>query len=97
MKLESHPGMSLAHAGAAINRYILKRQKRTSFEKRREDAYKDPEYSGRPDELRQAAINAAAQNVLLWPAHAANAARYDDNLRVGMEMFVPAQVVASLI
>lgn len=93
MKLETHASTSPAHATSALSRYVLKKKKKTPFETRREDAYKD---SKRP--IREAAAAAAARNVAaLWPAHAREATAYDASVRTGMELFVPAAIVATLI
>jgi len=93
LKLESHGATSPAHAKAAFMRYVLKRGKKTPFETRRENAYKDGK-----GPIRDAAAAAAARNVAaLWPQHAAAAGVYDATLRTGMELFVPAAAAAQML
>jgi len=93
LKLESHARASVAHVRGASQRYVLKRSKRTAFETRREDAYKDlPRQT-----VVEAAARASLSNVQsLWPSRAADARAYDASLRTGLELFVPATVVATL-
>lgn len=92
MKLESHGAMSLAHARGAVERYVLKRKKRSPYAIRREDAYKDA-----GGDVRARALAAAAANLVLWPSRAAAAKAYDTSLRTGLELFVPAAAVAALV
>lgn len=55
-------------------------------------AYKD----GNRHLVATAAAAASAANVnAMWPGHAA--ASYDATVRTGMEMFVPAAVVAAMV
>jgi hypothetical protein len=91
MKLESHGALSLAHARGAVTRYVLKREKRSAFAPRRENAYKDG------GDVRPRALAFAAANLVLWPSRAADARAYNDSVRVGMELFVPAPEVAALV
>lgn len=93
MKLETHSSTSPGHTVAALKRYVLKQSKKTPFETRREDAYKNSASA-----VAQRAAAAAARNVAaLWPEQAGAAKAYDQSVRVGMELFVPATVVASLM
>lgn len=92
VKLESHPALSAQHVVSAASRYILKKQKRSSYTRRRENAYKDGEL------VAADALALARDDVgKLWPGAAKDAAAYDATLRVGREMFVPAPVVAQLV
>jgi hypothetical protein len=92
-KFEGHSAVSVAHAWSAVSRYVLKRKKKTPFAVRRENAYKDK--GGVTPERIAATV---AQNIAqLWPQHASAARSYDKSIRVGMEMFVPAGVVAALL
>lgn len=92
VKLESHPALSVQHAVAAASRYLLKRQKKTAYASRRENAYKDGNL------VPAAALAMSRENAAaLWPHLAAPAAGYDATLRIGREMFVPAAAVARLV
>lgn len=101
MKLEGHPAMSVAHARAALRRYVLRRPDPLDGRlSRRENSYKDsrartPE--ARAAEARRAAEAAAANVAQLWPLAASHARRYDATLRTGMEMYLPPHVVTSLL
>lgn len=97
-KLETQGALSLGHATSALRRYVFKAPKQKSaLRVRREDAFKNSATQS-PAALRRAATDAAAENVAaLWPAQAAAAGRYDATLRTGLEVFVPAAVVLSLV
>lgn len=92
LKLESHPALSAQHVVSAASRYILKKQKRSRYARRRENAYKDGELVA-GDALALARDDVAK----LWPDAAGSAAAYDAGMRIGREMFVPAPVVAQLV
>lgn len=93
LKMETHSYASLAHAKAAVDRYMLKKTRSTgTFEARRENSYKDSRV------IEDSAMaKASARDMLLWPEHAADAKVYNATLRTGMEVFVPAPVVATLV
>jgi hypothetical protein len=91
LKLEGHPAVSPAHAWAALRRYAFKAPAKTRLAVRRENAYKD---AGRP--VAREALEASRRDAELWPRQAAGAAFYDAALRTGLEVFVPAAVVADL-
>lgn len=90
LKLESSRALSVHHVASAASRYILKKQKRTMYLRRRENAYKDGAVGN--------ALGLSRDDVAgLWPHAAGHAAKYDATVRVGREMFVPAPVVIQLL
>lgn len=92
LKLERHSYASVAHAKAAVQRYMLKKTRSTgTFEPRRENSYKDASQD------RATMAKASARDLALWPAHGAEARLYDATLRTGMEVFVPGPIVANLV
>jgi hypothetical protein len=95
MKLESAPALSLTHAGGAISRYVIKKQK-TGLPARRENAYKD-KGGADAESLYRRSREASADNAEMWPAFAESAARYDEELRIGMEMLIPAGAVVEFL
>lgn len=90
-KPESHPALSVRHLASAVARYIFKHERRGGLPPRREDAHLDRGGLDAAAALRESAADAAR----LWPAQAADAARYDRTARLGREVHVPAAVAAA--
>lgn len=99
VKLESFGAATAQHAARAFGRYVLRRQP-LHGNARRENAYKDRLFNkGR-------ALRAAAMDRRLWAwlprqhwrqKADESALAYDERVRVGMEVFVPAALGAALV
>lgn len=94
MKLESFPAVSVRHAWGAIGRYVLKTKKASMFPSRRENARKN-KTSG--ENVSSRAAQLSSQDVrALWPSSHREAQVYNQSVRTGFEMFVPATLANTL-